>query len=56
MTLVSTPPLTEMSTRNIPGGKLWRVGKAESFTAVCDCLENVGASTSHKPMGLQGLL
>jgi hypothetical protein len=44
MTLGSTQPLTEMSARNLPGGK----GRP------ADCLENVGASTSHNPMGLHG--
>jgi hypothetical protein len=44
----STQPLTEMSTRKIPGGvkaSLSRLSK-----------ENVGASTSHTPMGLHGLI
>jgi hypothetical protein len=30
--------------------------KADNLTAICDCLENVGASTSHNPTGLHGLL
>jgi hypothetical protein len=49
MALGSTQPLTEMSTRNLPGGKGRPALKA-------DCLENVRASTSHNPMGLHGLL
>jgi hypothetical protein len=49
MALGSTQPLTEMSTRNIPGGKGRPARKA-------DCLENVGASTSHNPTDLHGLL
>jgi hypothetical protein len=32
MALVSTKPLTEMSTRNIPGGKGRSVRKADKFT------------------------
>jgi hypothetical protein len=53
MALGSAQPLTEMSTRNLPGGKGWPARKAD-LTA--DCLENVGASTSHNPIGLHGLL
>jgi hypothetical protein len=31
--------------------------KADNLTAIwADCLEDVGASTSHIPMGLHGLL
>jgi hypothetical protein len=44
MALGSTQPPTEPSTRNFPWGK------------GADCVENVWASTSHKPMGLDGLL
>jgi hypothetical protein len=36
MALVSTQPLTEMSTRNLPGGKGRPARKADSFTAVCE--------------------
>jgi hypothetical protein len=54
MTLGSTQPLTEMSTRNLPGGKGWPVRKSDNLIAIC--LDNVGASTSHNPMGLHGLL
>jgi hypothetical protein len=49
MALGSTQPLTGMSTRNLPRGKGRPARKA-------DCLENVGASTSHSPMDLHGLL
>jgi hypothetical protein len=57
MALVWTQPLTEMSTRNLPGGKGRPARKADKFTALCELtLENVGASTSHNPMGLHGLL
>jgi hypothetical protein len=50
MTLESTQPLTEMSTRNLPGGKGQLARKADNLTAICP--ENVGALTSHNPMGL----
>jgi hypothetical protein len=56
MALGSTHPLTEMSTKNLPegikGGRPAR--KADNLTAICP--ENVGASTSHKPMGPHALL
>jgi hypothetical protein len=60
MALGSTQPLTEMCTRNFPGGrgKGRPARKADNLTAhlLADCLENVGASTSHNPMALHGLL
>jgi hypothetical protein len=52
-------PLTEMSTRNLPGAGEGRrpARKADNLTAICEpTVENVGASTSHNPMGLHGLL
>jgi hypothetical protein len=36
MGLRSTQPLTEMSTRNIPGGEGRPVHKADNFTAICE--------------------
>jgi hypothetical protein len=48
MALESTQPLTEMSTRNFPGGK------AIPVTANCEPI--VEASMSHNRMGLHGLL
>jgi hypothetical protein len=36
MALVSTQPLTEMSTRNLPGGKGQPARKADNFTAICE--------------------
>jgi hypothetical protein len=41
-----------------PGCKGWPARKADNLTAICEPMsrENVGASTSHNPMGLQGLL
>jgi hypothetical protein len=55
MVLPSTQRLTEMNTRNLPGGKGWLVFRAD-LTAICDCLGNVEASKSHNPTGLHGLL
>jgi hypothetical protein len=54
----STQPLIEMCTRNLLPGKERPVRKADNLTAICwaDCLGNVGASTSHNPMGFYGLL
>jgi hypothetical protein len=56
MALGSTQPLTEMSTRNLSGGKGW---PARGWQPHChlwaDYLQNVGASRSHNHMGLQGL-
>jgi hypothetical protein len=45
MTLGSTQPVTEMSTRNLNGGKGRLARKADNLTGA-DCLENVGASTA----------
>jgi hypothetical protein len=36
MVLESTQPLTEMSTRNLPGGKGRTVRKADNITAICE--------------------
>jgi hypothetical protein len=36
MALGSTQPLTEMSTRNLPGGKGWPARKADNLTAICE--------------------
>jgi hypothetical protein len=36
MALGSTQPITEMSTRNIPGGKGRPAHKADNFTAICE--------------------
>jgi hypothetical protein len=49
MALGSTQPVTEMSTRNLPGGNEWPVHKADNLTAICELI------VSH-PMGLHGLL
>jgi hypothetical protein len=53
----STQPLTEMNTRNLPGGKGRPACKADLNRHLwADSLQNVGASTPHSPMGLHGLL
>jgi hypothetical protein len=55
--LGSTQPLTEMSTRNLLGGKGRPAREADKLTAVSEpTVENVGTSISHNPTGLQGLL
>jgi hypothetical protein len=36
MVLASTQPLTEMSTRNLPGGKERLVRKADNLTTICE--------------------
>jgi hypothetical protein len=56
MALGSTQARTEMSTRNLSGDKGRPVRKADNLTAICDSVENVGASISHNPIGLHGLL
>jgi hypothetical protein len=60
MALGSTQALTEMSTRNLPGGGVkggWRLRLTIKPPSVSRLpRENVGASTSHNPMGLHGLL
>jgi hypothetical protein len=59
MALGSTQPLTEMSTTNLPGGV--KGGRRVRLTTLLPSVsgvfrEDVGASTSHNPMGLHGLL
>jgi hypothetical protein len=36
MALGSNQPLTEMSTRNLPGGKEWLASEADNLTAFCE--------------------
>jgi hypothetical protein len=38
MALVFTQPPTEMSTRNILGGKEWLARKAGNLTAICELI------------------
>jgi hypothetical protein len=58
MALGSTQPLTEMSSRNLPGGKGWQAHKADNPTTICEptVYKNVEASMSHNPMGFHSLL
>jgi hypothetical protein len=57
MVLGSTQPLTEMSTRNLPRGESGRRVRLTIHRHLwADCLENVGASTSHNHMGFHSLL
>jgi hypothetical protein len=58
MALGLTQQLTEMSTRKLPRLKGVRRPKTDNLTAICKSivLENVGASTSHKSIGIPGLL
>jgi hypothetical protein len=58
MTLVLTQPLIEISTKNLPGGKRRPARKADPLPPSVSRLsrETVGASTSHNPMVLHGLL
>jgi hypothetical protein len=56
MALGSAQPLTEMSTRNLPGVKSGRrVGLITLPPSVSRMSEKVGASTSRNPKGLHGL-
>jgi hypothetical protein len=36
MALGSTQPLAEMTTRNLPGGKMWPALKCDILTATCE--------------------
>jgi hypothetical protein len=58
MALGSPQPLKEISTRNLPGGKERPARKADKphRHLWADCLENLEASRSHKPMSLHGWL
>jgi hypothetical protein len=38
MALGSTQPLTEMSTRNLPGGKERPACKADNLTGICEAI------------------
>jgi hypothetical protein len=55
MALGSIQPLTELSTRNLPGGKNRPARRADNLAAICVPTENVGASTSRDPKGFHGL-
>jgi hypothetical protein len=51
MALGLTKPLTEMSSKNLPGVKVWQARKADNLTANCgaDRLENVDVSQPPGP-------
>jgi hypothetical protein len=51
MALGSTQRVTEMSSRNFPGGKGWLACMADKLTAVCEALASI-----LNLMGLHGLL
>jgi hypothetical protein len=55
--LGSTQPQTDMSTRNLPGGKGRPACESGNLNRhLCaSCQENVGSSTSHNPRGFHGL-
>jgi hypothetical protein len=56
MALGSTQPLTELSTRNLPGGKSGRrLGLTSLPPSMSRMSENVGVSTSRNPKGLHCL-
>jgi hypothetical protein len=38
MALGLTQPLTEMNTRNLPGGKEWPVRKADNLITICELI------------------
>jgi hypothetical protein len=59
MALGSTQPLTKMNTSNLPGGV--KGGQGVGLTNLPPSVsrvsrQNIGASTSHNPMGLHVLL
>jgi hypothetical protein len=51
MALGSTQPLTEVSTRNIPGGKGWLVCKADNLTVICGLSRKYGSLDISQPYG-----
>jgi hypothetical protein len=54
MALEPSQPLTEMSTRHLPGGKGRPARKANKLISICELI--MGASTSQNPMGVHGPL
>jgi hypothetical protein len=56
MALGSAQTLTELSTRNLPGGKKRPGRRADNLAAICEPnVWNVGASTSRNPKGHHGM-
>jgi hypothetical protein len=49
MSLESTQPLTEMSARNLPGGKGRPARKADNLTAIYFCLDKIWEPRRLKP-------
>jgi hypothetical protein len=58
MALGKAQPLTDMSTRDLPGGKGRPERKADNLTILCqpNVKENMVVSTSHNPAALHSLL
>jgi hypothetical protein len=54
MAMGATQTLTETIIWNLTVGKMRLARKADNLTTICE-KENLGASTSHKPMGLHDL-
>jgi hypothetical protein len=51
MALGLTQPLTEMSTKNLPGGKGWPVCKADNLTTICELSRKCGSLDISQPYG-----
>jgi hypothetical protein len=50
--LGSTQPLTETSTRNVPGGKGWPASKADNLKAICEqIIQKCGSLDVFEPWG-----
>jgi hypothetical protein len=60
MALGSTQPLTEISTRNLPGGKGQPACKADNLTAICEPIIqkmwDPYILQHYRPIGIYGLL
>jgi hypothetical protein len=58
MALGSTQPLTEMSTRNLAGGKGRQARRADNLAAICEptVYTKCGRVDVSQPYGLLGLL
>jgi hypothetical protein len=51
MALGSTQPLTEMSTRNLTGGKQRPARKADNLTTICELSRKCGSLDVSQPYG-----
>jgi hypothetical protein len=57
MALGSTQPLTELSTRNLPGGKGRQARNDDNLTAICEPIVwKMWKPGRHIPVGLHALL